>query len=153
MPAKAVVEHLAVNIDLAPTFAELGGVETPDFVDGRSLVRFLRGRELSRENWRQGFFLKPVSLPGTACFRAFAGRGLRTSSIQIPASGSCTIWKEIRINSKASTRSGEPAVMDQLAAWRACGVRGEGVGQPDSCRVKAIVCSGQERSGGAFGGR
>jgi N-acetylglucosamine-6-sulfatase len=52
VPARGVVEQLAVNIDLAPTFAELGGVEAPDFVDGRSLVRFLRGREPSNENWR-----------------------------------------------------------------------------------------------------
>ena len=58
VPAGGIVEHLAGNIDLAPTFAELGGVEPPGFVDGRSLVRFLHRREPSSKNWRQGLLLE-----------------------------------------------------------------------------------------------
>lgn len=41
--AGVVDERLVSNIDLAPTFAELAGVEPPPFVDGRSLVPLLRG--------------------------------------------------------------------------------------------------------------
>lgn len=36
-------EALALNIDLAPTFAELAGAPLPDSFDGRSLAAFLRG--------------------------------------------------------------------------------------------------------------
>ena len=37
IPAGRVTEQLALNIDLAPTFADLGGAAAPSFVDGRSL--------------------------------------------------------------------------------------------------------------------
>ncbi|MGI8927794.1 MAG: sulfatase family protein [Tepidiformaceae bacterium] len=43
-------DGLAANIDLAPTFAALGGAEVPAFVDGRSLVPLLRGHSLA--SWR-----------------------------------------------------------------------------------------------------
>jgi N-acetylglucosamine-6-sulfatase len=37
IPAGRVTEQMALNIDLAPTFADLGGATAPSFVDGRSL--------------------------------------------------------------------------------------------------------------------
>ncbi len=43
LPAGQRVEELALNIDLAPTIAELAGVTPPDFVDGRSLAPLLWG--------------------------------------------------------------------------------------------------------------
>ncbi len=43
VPAGQVVSKFTLNIDLAPTFAELAGVTPPAFVDGRSLVPFLKG--------------------------------------------------------------------------------------------------------------
>jgi N-acetylglucosamine-6-sulfatase len=52
-----VVEALALNIDLAPTIAELAGTRAPDFVDGRSLVPLLRGEQPTA--WRRAF---PVEL-------------------------------------------------------------------------------------------
>jgi N-acetylglucosamine-6-sulfatase len=51
VPAGLVVEELALNVDLAPTFAELAGVDVPEFVDGRSLVPLLNGAHTDR--WRQ----------------------------------------------------------------------------------------------------
>ena len=38
------VNKLVSNIDFAPTFAELAGIQSPDFVDGRSLVPLLENR-------------------------------------------------------------------------------------------------------------
>jgi N-acetylglucosamine-6-sulfatase len=47
-------EHLVLNIDLAPTFADAAGVELPD-VDGRSLLPLL---ELSNAGWRDSFLVE-----------------------------------------------------------------------------------------------
>src|SRR4030095_5638061 len=38
IPAGTTQDHYALNIDFAPTFAELGGAMPADIVDGRSLV-------------------------------------------------------------------------------------------------------------------
>jgi N-acetylglucosamine-6-sulfatase len=46
----AVNHELIANIDLAPTIAELAGVPTPHYVDGRSFVPLLRG---ATPSWRQ----------------------------------------------------------------------------------------------------
>jgi N-acetylglucosamine-6-sulfatase len=37
IPAGSTMEQLALNTDLAPSFADLAGAKPPDFVDGRSL--------------------------------------------------------------------------------------------------------------------
>jgi arylsulfatase A-like enzyme len=46
------VDKLVLNVDLAPTLLELAGVETPDAMQGRSLVPLLEGREAE---WRTSF--------------------------------------------------------------------------------------------------
>lgn len=43
VPHGAVDESLVMNIDLAPTFAAIGGATTPDWVDGRSLAPLFAG--------------------------------------------------------------------------------------------------------------
>ncbi len=54
VPARHAVDHLAVEIDLAPTLAGLGGAAVPHFADGRSLVPLLHRRlSVSQENSRQ----------------------------------------------------------------------------------------------------
>jgi arylsulfatase A-like enzyme len=58
VPAGRVVDHLSVEIDLAPTFAELAGAVLPDFVDGRSLVPLLRGPLPDPSSWRQCLLLE-----------------------------------------------------------------------------------------------
>jgi arylsulfatase A-like enzyme len=56
VPAGNSVEQLVLNIDFAPTFAELVGVSTPEFVDGWSLVPLLRGT--LPPSWRSGFLIE-----------------------------------------------------------------------------------------------
>lgn len=52
VPAGGNVSSIALNIDVAPTIAELAGVPAPAFVDGRSLVSWLRGQT---PPWRHAF--------------------------------------------------------------------------------------------------
>lgn len=51
----ARVGALVVNIDLAPTFADIAGVEAPDFVDGRSFLPLLQDPE---QPWRESFLIE-----------------------------------------------------------------------------------------------
>lgn len=53
VPAGKTFEQLVGNIDLAPTWADLAGAPAADFVDGRSLVPFLRDQ--APQQWRQVF--------------------------------------------------------------------------------------------------
>ena len=55
VPAGQTREHLVLNNDFAPTFAELAGISPPKFVDGRSLVPLLNSSPLPLSNWRQAF--------------------------------------------------------------------------------------------------
>jgi N-acetylglucosamine-6-sulfatase len=49
---KGVADLFALNIDLAPTLAELAGVSVPGSVDGRSLAPILRGSPPAADRWR-----------------------------------------------------------------------------------------------------
>jgi arylsulfatase A-like enzyme len=66
LPAGRVVDSLTVNIDFAPTFAELAGATTPGFVDGRSLVPLLDGTLPT--TWRNSFLLGHSRIHATATF-------------------------------------------------------------------------------------
>jgi arylsulfatase A-like enzyme len=61
---EVVAGHLTGNVDLAPTLAELAGVEIPHFVEGRSLAPFLRGDYPAPTSWRQVFLLEQYSDEG-----------------------------------------------------------------------------------------
>jgi N-acetylglucosamine-6-sulfatase len=53
--AGSTTEKVALNIDIFPTFADLGGLATPSYVDGRSLKPVLEG---NASNWRTAFLLE-----------------------------------------------------------------------------------------------
>jgi arylsulfatase A-like enzyme len=55
VPAGRVVDEFSANVDFAGTFAELAGVAVPPWIDGRSLVPFLRGQ--TPASWRQAMLL------------------------------------------------------------------------------------------------
>ncbi|HEY9716446.1 MAG TPA: sulfatase [Trichormus sp.] len=56
--AGSKVDQIAGNIDLAPTFADLAGAKTPDFVDGRSLAPILHDERSAEKNWRKAFLVE-----------------------------------------------------------------------------------------------
>lgn len=62
VPLAQEVNELAINIDLAPTFAELAGATTPDFLDGRSLVPLLHNDPLP-PGWPQAFIVEHWTNP------------------------------------------------------------------------------------------
>jgi arylsulfatase A-like enzyme len=72
VPAGLTRQHFVLNIDFAPTFAELAGASIPAFVDGRSFVSLLRSSPTPVHQWRQDFLLE-VTSP-----MAITDRGLRT---------------------------------------------------------------------------
>jgi arylsulfatase A-like enzyme len=76
VPRRRVVRQLAVNTDLAPTFAELAGAAAAGFVDGRSLAPLLRpGRP---PVWRRRVLLEllaPQGAQGQEDRPAVAGSG------------------------------------------------------------------------------
>ncbi len=45
------IEQMVLNVDLAPTFYELAGVETPSWVQGESMVRLFK----NSKDWRKSF--------------------------------------------------------------------------------------------------
>lgn len=58
VPAGRTVSQMAGNVDLAPTFADIGGTAPPAFVDGRSLVALLRGSLPPAAPWRQAYLIE-----------------------------------------------------------------------------------------------
>ncbi|MDQ3428695.1 MAG: sulfatase [Actinomycetota bacterium] len=61
VPEGKKLPHMALNNDLAPTFADLAGVDPPDFVDGRSLAPLLDDTPTPEEDWRQRFLIEAVA--------------------------------------------------------------------------------------------
>jgi N-acetylglucosamine-6-sulfatase len=64
VPEGKTLPHTVLNNDLAPTFADLAGVDPPDFVDGRSLKPLLDETPVSEEDWRQRFLVEAVAERG-----------------------------------------------------------------------------------------
>lgn len=63
-------DSLVLNIDIAPTFLHLAGVEVPKSMDGRSLKEPLRG---NRRTWRTSFlaeYFKETNFPRVPTWRA-----------------------------------------------------------------------------------
>jgi len=56
VPAGHTVDHFTANVDYAATFTEIAGTSAPSFVDGRSLMPFLRGQ--TPPSWRQALLLE-----------------------------------------------------------------------------------------------
>jgi N-acetylglucosamine-6-sulfatase len=72
VPRGVTREEFVLNIDFAPTFAELAGARIPEFVDGRSLVPLL-GPTFGGE-WRQDVLLEVTTNTGDRTDRALRTR-------------------------------------------------------------------------------
>ena len=56
VPADATRQHLVLNQDLAPTFADIADASVPNFVDGRSFLAVLGDNP--PDAWRTGFLVR-----------------------------------------------------------------------------------------------
>jgi N-acetylglucosamine-6-sulfatase len=61
VPEGRKLEHLVLNNDLAPTFADLAGAATPSFVDGRSLKPLLTDAPPPPDDWRSAFLVEAMA--------------------------------------------------------------------------------------------
>lgn len=77
-----VVDELTLNIDIAPTFLELGGAAIPSSVQGRSLLPLLRPGMASWRSWILGEYF--AESPGSAHPSWFAARSERWKYIRYP---------------------------------------------------------------------
>jgi N-acetylglucosamine-6-sulfatase len=66
VPEGHTLDHLVLNNDLGPTFAELGKAPAPGFLDGRSLTPLLGDDPPPLEEWRSAFLVEAATeLDGT----------------------------------------------------------------------------------------
>jgi N-acetylglucosamine-6-sulfatase len=117
VPAGNIVEHLAGNIDLAPTFAELGGVAPPEFVDGRSLVPLLYGEPVG--NWRHGFLLEAGFITGNRVFQGIRANSFTYVEYMNTSERELYDLEQDPDQLQSLHDTADPAFLNQLAAWLA----------------------------------
>ena len=79
VPSGLKLQHLAGNIDIAPTIAELAGLQVPEDVDGRSLAPLLHADRPAPSSWRQTFLMQFQASSGAPGIPAWIG--LRTPTL------------------------------------------------------------------------
>lgn len=65
VPKNAKRAHITGNVDLAPTFAALGGATAPAFVDGRSFASLLGTAPPAVSTWRKAYLVEHWTQAGT----------------------------------------------------------------------------------------
>jgi N-acetylglucosamine-6-sulfatase len=116
IPAGRVLPHMTVNIDLAPTFAQLAGRSVPPSVDGRSLVPLLRSSPPPTTAWRKAFLMEHGLANSQAAATAGAGRAdtivpVDPSSIEPPDLDALGLRTESRILAVPENALDVPTVM------------------------------------------
>jgi N-acetylglucosamine-6-sulfatase len=106
VPSSLEVEELALNTDLARTFAELAGLGAFPATDGRSLVPLLRGEH--PESWRKAVLLESEGFGEEEASAPSAFRAVRTETYKYIEYGngeSSTILKPIPMSWTVSTKA------------------------------------------------
>jgi N-acetylglucosamine-6-sulfatase len=108
VPKGRTLEHLVLNNDFAPTFADLGGAEIPDFVDGRTLRPLLSDDPPPTDDWRQAFLEEAMaeSAVAPASVTEEAGPRLLTGDVQ----PSEEVGRASPLQKSSVTEAGRPAL-------------------------------------------
>jgi N-acetylglucosamine-6-sulfatase len=75
IPKARKVSGMVLNIDLAPTFAAWAGIETPEFVDGRSLMPLLDDPSAP---WRRSFLIQRLGIEADERLKPANALAIRT---------------------------------------------------------------------------
>ncbi len=107
---------LALNIDLAPTFAAIAGAQPPESVDGRSLLRLLTGKEQQRQ-WRSEFLVELYSRDETGISEYAALRSLEHLYVEY-ATGERELYdlKQDKHQLASLHEQADPALVERLSA-------------------------------------
>lgn len=76
LAAGTKVNEMVLNVDIAPTFLELAGVEIPKHMQGRSLVELAKG---SASNWRKDWYYEYFE----NAYKVPKQRGIRTERYKL----------------------------------------------------------------------
>ena len=126
-PRDTLIDEMALNIDIAPTFLEMAGVPVPSYMQGRSLLPLLRG---DRTNWRTGFIAEyfiEAEYPNTPTLLAY--RTDRAKLVKYPGYDE---WTEL------FDLTTDPYEINNLA------------GHPDYQELLATMTDGMEREAAAI---
>jgi N-acetylglucosamine-6-sulfatase len=84
VPEGRTLDHLILNNDLAPTFAQLGEAQAPAFVDGRSLKPLLSDYPPPLKDWRSAFLVEAATELGGTLVPLLSGDQLPENWRQAP---------------------------------------------------------------------
>ncbi|QIN85021.1 sulfatase-like hydrolase/transferase [Rubrobacter tropicus] len=87
VPEGEKLPHMVLNNDLAPTFADLAGVDPPGFVDGRSLAPLLADDPPPEEDWRQRFLVEAAPEQESGAVQPLSGDPAPDGGRRAPPSG------------------------------------------------------------------
>ena len=113
--AKSVVEQIVSNVDFAPTFLDVAGIDPPDEMQGASLVPFLRAKV--PQAWRRSFYYHYYE--GVAGGHGVAAHeGVTTGTEKLIHFYTSDEWELYDLNSdphEVQNRFGDPAFSDLRA--------------------------------------
>lgn len=110
---------LIQNIDYAPTFLEIAGLEIPGHIQGRSLMPILANEGIAPDNWREDIYYF-YSGEGTHAVAAHDGiRSDRYKIFHLPRTGEWQFFDLVEDPQEMRSVHADPAYAEAFAAMKA----------------------------------
>ena len=120
IPAGTVVDALTQNIDFAPTFLDVAGVDVPESMHGRSLVPLFDGTR--PDDWRDTLYYRYYEAGGEHQVAAHVGVRAANDKLVHFHEPRYDYWEYFDLGSdphEMHNRYGDPAVADRVAELKA----------------------------------